>query len=338
MTTDSDRPVPTPAATGVGSLPGRDMAGALRVVFEVLAERPGVPFLPELPARGVGADLTGRGAVYLADLYAQVQPSGWRIADRPGRDHGRAVSFLSSDLDLLEEHTQGYTGPLKIQATGPWTLAATVELARGDKLLADRGAARDVAASLAEGLRRHVADIRRRVPGADVLLQLDEPALPGVLRGSVPTASGFGRLRAVDELVARAALTQVIEAAGVPVIVHCCAPDVPFDLVRGAGAAGLSFDLSLIPDKHDTVLGEAIEAGFTLFAGVIATLDPDSPPTYKTVLERLLGLRRLGFPGEVLARSLVVTPVCGLAGASPAWAAKALRIAVDTARGLEQVD
>src|SRR4051812_49947575 len=38
---------------------------------------------------------------------------------------------------------------------------------RGGSSLGDRGAARDVASALTEGVLAHVADVRRRVPGAD---------------------------------------------------------------------------------------------------------------------------------------------------------------------------
>ncbi len=85
-----------------------------------------------------------------------------------------------------------------MQVAGPWTLAATVERPRGDRLLADHGARRELAQALAEGVRGHVADLRRRVPGATLLVQVDEPVLPAVLAGQVPTASGFGRHRSVD--------------------------------------------------------------------------------------------------------------------------------------------
>lgn len=330
------------------------------MVMGELGERPGVPFLPELPQRGVGADMVGRGTALLVDLYAEVQPSGWRIADRPGRDHGRARSHLSSDLDLLEEYTQGYVGPLKIQAVGPWTLAAVVELPYGDKLLADTGAVRDIAESLAEGLRLHLADVRKRVPGAQVILQLDEPALPGVLRGSVPTASGFGSLRAVDESVMRELLRTVVEGVRVgdnasdaasstgtasvtPVIVHCCAPDVPFDTLRRAGVTGISFDMALLNERHDEVLGELIESQVLLWAGIVPSTDPVSAapgvmPSVKALTDRVLALRRLGFSGPRIAESVVVTPSCGLAGASPGWARRALKLGRDTARALEELD
>lgn len=328
---------PLPAGTGVGSLPGTDEAAALRLVFAELGERPGVPFLPELPNRGVGADMIGRTIALLVDMYAEVQPSGWRIVDRPGRDHGRALSHLSRDLDLLEEHAQGYSGPLKVQAGGPWSLAASVELQHGDKMLADPGAVRDLAASLAEGLTAHLSDLRKRVPGAQVLVQLDEPVLPWVLRGTVPTASGFGRLRAVEEQVARDTLRQVVEAVDAPVIVHCCAPDVPFSMLRAAGAAGIGFDFAQPLARADDDLGEAIEAGTVLFAGVVPSTDPiGTQPTVKSLLDQVLGLRRLGFAADRLAGSLAITPSCGLAGASPAWAARALRLCAQTARALEE--
>src|SRR5699024_5875561 len=122
------------------------------------------------------------------------------------------------------------------------TLAAGLEQTRGDRMLSDYGARRDLAESLAEGLAHHVGDVARRVPGAEVILQLDEPSLPTVLAGNVPTISGFGRLRAVDEDEARSLLQRVVDAAGVPVVVHCCAAGVPTSLVRRAGAIAVSVD------------------------------------------------------------------------------------------------
>jgi hypothetical protein len=183
-----------------------------------------------------------------------------------------------------------------------------------------------------------------------VILQLDEPVLPGVLRGTVPTASGFGRLRAIEENVARDVLRSVIEAADAPVIVHCCAPDVPFDSLRHAGAAGISFDLSLFlggqnPDKtadRETAFGELIEGGVRLFAGVVPSTDPAGPsaaaPSVTGLRDRVLALTRLGFPARQVADSVIVTPSCGLAGASPGWAGRALKLCRDTARALEEVD
>ncbi len=211
-------------------MPGEDAREAAKTVTGSFED---FPFLPELPARGPGADMIGRTAGMLVDLYARVEPSGWRISDRPGRDSRRARSWLGEDLDALEEFTQDYEGPLKVQAVGPWTLAAALELRNGEVALSDAGACRDLAGSLGEGLRLHLDEVRRRIPGARIVLQLDEPSLTSVLRGQVRTASGYRTHRAVDRQVVEAALRDVVGVhAGGPVVVHSCAPDVPFALLR----------------------------------------------------------------------------------------------------------
>jgi hypothetical protein len=91
----------------------------------------------------------------------------------------------------------GYSGPLAVTVTGPWTLAADLYLARGDRVLSDPGAVREVVQALAVAVGDHVAQVRRQVPGADVVVQLDEPLLAQVGAGVLPTFSGYSRLRAV---------------------------------------------------------------------------------------------------------------------------------------------
>ncbi|MEU4686380.1 methionine synthase [Streptomyces xinghaiensis] len=322
----------TAAATGVGSMPGGDAREAAKTVTGSLEA---FPHLPELPARGPGADMLGRTIGLLAELYAHVEPSGWRLTDRPGRDTRRARSWMGEDLDALEEFTQGFEGPLKVQAVGPWTLATGLELRGGEAVLSDAGACRDLAASLAEGLRGHLAEVRRRVPGAEVVLQLDEPSLTPVLSGRVRSASGYRTYNAVDRAVVEGALRGVFAAAGgAPVIVHSCAPEVPFALLRRAGAAGISFDFSLLTERDEEPIGEAVEGGTALFAGVVPGTDTAlSDPALSVMGVRTLW-RRLGLSPGSLARSVAVTPSCGLAGASPAYARSALAHCARAARSL----
>ncbi|MFR9797069.1 methionine synthase [Streptomyces sp. MS06] len=318
-------------ATGVGSMPGTDAREAAKTVTGSLED---FPFLPELPARGPGADMIGRTAGMLVELYARVEPSGWRIGDRPGRDTRRARSWLGQDLDALEEYTQDYRGPLKVQAVGVWTLAAALELRNGEAALSDPGACRDLAASLAEGLRQHLAEVRRRIPGARVVLQLDEPSLTAVLRGRVRTASGYRTHRAADRQTVEEALRDLAAVHDGPVVVHSCAPDVPFALLRRAGADAVSFDAALLTERDDEVIGEAVEAGTRLFAGVVPGTDgPLSDPAGSVLGVRTLW-RRLGLPPGLLAEAVTVTPACGLAGASPAYARRVLAHCVRAARSL----
>ncbi|MFE9927562.1 methionine synthase [Streptomyces sp. NPDC005533] len=321
----------TAGATGIGSLPGGDAREAAKTVTGSFEE---FPYLPELPARGPGADMIGRSLGLLVDMYAHVEPSGWRISDRPGRDSKRARSWLGEDLDALEEFTQGYTGKLKVQAVGPWTLAAALELHGGEAMLQDAGACRDLAGSLAEGLRDHLADVRKRIPGADIVLQFDEPSLTAVLLGRVRSASGYRTYRAVDRQVVEGTLRELFAVHAGDVIVHSCAPEVPFGLLRRAGATGVSFDFSLLTEREDDAIGEAVEGGAQLFAGVVPGTDgPLSDPAGSVMGVRKLW-RRLGLAPGTLAESVVVTPSCGLAGASPAYARAVQAHCVRAARSL----
>jgi methionine synthase II (cobalamin-independent) len=319
------------SVTGVGSYPGGDPAETLRFV---LGELPDLPHLPELPARGPGADMIGRTAGLLVDLAVGLQPSGWRFADHPGRDTSRAHGYLAQDLDTLEELAGEVEGPFKIQVAGPWTLAASIETRSGERALADPGAVRDLTASLAEGIAAHVQDVRRRLPRATVLLQLDEPSLPGVLAGTVPTASGFSRIRTVEAPLAEDALRRVIEAAGAFAIVHGCAPRVPYGLLRAAGAKAVSVDASLIRDED--AIGEAVEAGTGFLMGVAPGRDAGLPKPERSVAPVRELWRRLGFSPKSLAESVVLTPACGLSGATPSYARGVLRHCRAAARILRE--
>jgi methionine synthase II (cobalamin-independent) len=303
-------------------MPGTDPAEAARIV---LGELPDLPYLPELPARGPGADLIGRTAALLPGLPVETTPAGWRLARNPGRDLRRAHDLLERDLDAIEEAAAGYQGPLKVQACGPWTLAASLELpASQDVALADHGAVADLTASLAEGLGAHVAEVRRRVPGATVLVQLDEPSLPAVLAGSVPTASGWRRFPPVEDGPAADALGTALAATGGFGLVHCCAAPVPFAIIRAAGAHAVYVDLALLQGAQLDALAEAVDAGTGIFAGAVHPLDFERHQG-RVLAKRIIDIwRRLGLPLAGAPRQVVIAPACGLAGASPDQATAAL--------------
>lgn len=326
-------------ATGIGSFPGSEEGDYAEAVRVVLGELPDLPHVPEVPGRGVHAAMTGRGLAVMAGLAADLQPAGWRLTDASGADHRRAKSLLAQDLDTVEELAQGIGGTFKTQVVGPWTLAATVEKPRGDKLLSDHGARRELAQGLAEGVRIHLADLRRRLRDVERwIVQIDEPALASVIGGKVPTASGFGRHRRVDLPEASAHLEWVIAAiveAGGEAWVHSCAPETPWSLVAGAGATGLSADLSMLGTGDVDVFAEALEGGRTAALGVVPSTDPEGRPSDAPVTERVQRwLDMLGLDPEVVSERLVITPTCGLAGATPDWARQALVLSRTVAANL----
>ncbi len=332
----TERPAfPAGIATGMGSLPGTDPAEAAAVVF---GELPDLPHLAELPARGPGADMIGRSAALLVDVPVELAVSGWRLADRPGIDVRRARDFLARDLDALTDAADGYAGRLKLQVTGPWTLAAGLELRRGERAVRDPGASRDLAQSLAEGLRLQLAEVRRRVPGAEILVQLDEPSLPAVLAGRIRQASGLGTLRAVAEPDVRSALADVIAGVDAQVLVHCCAPEPPMELFRTAGAAAIAIDLSLLTEADDDTIGTLVEAGTRLVLGVVPGTDGPLPTAAELVGAPRRLWHRLGFRPEDLADTVSLSPSCGLAGASPDHARAVLALVRAAARYLAEPD
>ncbi len=340
----SDAQVAAGAATGVGSMPGTRMREALAAVRDLL---PDLPHLPELPHRGPGADLIGRGSALLVDLPVELQPHGWRLVDHPGRDARQAGSYLRSDLDDLAETFDGYAGPLKVQVTGPWTLAASLWLPRGERALTDPGARRDLIGSLADGVALHMDSVRAAVPGARLVVQVDEPSLPTALAGRLPTASGYGLVRALDIVEAEQGLAAVIEAihaAGGASAIHSCAAEVPIGLLRRTGTQAIGVDLALVTTAAWEELGEAVEAGVRLWAGAVPSAPaaasaerPDGLPSDSAVVDAVRRpWRGLGLASPWLEQ-VVVTPTCGLAGASPDAVRAILRRAVAAARALADV-
>ncbi|MEU4314921.1 methionine synthase [Nocardia sp. NPDC024068] len=325
---------PVGVATGVGSWPGTDPREAAAVI---VGELPGLPHLVELPDRGVGADMIGRVSALLVDMRFDLTPRGYRLAARPGSASRRAHDLLRTDLDALQEawENAGLRGAgrtVKVQAAGPLTLAAQVELPGGHRVLTDRGAVRDLAGSLAEGLAAHIAEIGARLE-AEVVVQLDEPLLGQVLEGSLRGASVLNTVAAVPEPEALSLLDSVLDQQRVPTLVHTCASPPPLAFLGRSSATALGFDLATVSGTAALdALGEALDRGKYLVLGLVPATRPAPPPAWREIAEpgvRLID--RLGFPRSELARRMLVSPACGLAGAQPDWARDALRLASDTA-------
>ena len=310
------------------------MDQAISLVFDTM---PDLPHLPELPARGAGADMIGRTAAALVEMHVDLQPAGWRLVPRAGLEERQASAMLERDVDALLP-VADFDGTVKVQLVGPWTLCAQLELPRGGKVLADRGATRDVVSALAETAQAHIAEVRRRLPAADVVLQLDEPSLPTVLAGVVPTESGFGRIPARETPDVVAGLAEAVSRAEVPVVVHCCAADPPIGLIQQTGATAVSFDLGLVAGRLDLdQVGESVDRGLALWLGVVPSIGPGVPPAVRDVLAPVRDLwSRLGFDTDRLPEVVTLTPACGLAGSSLGWARSAMRLVVQAARALSE--
>ena len=313
-------------AAGIGSLPGEDMGAALRMVFETT---PDVVALPELPARGVGADMIGRTAAMLSGLGVDLQPAGWRLTDSAGVDHRRAVSLLRRDLDDLEEQAQEFTGIVKFALAGPWTMAALVERPRGDKVLADHGARRELAQSLAAGVGDLLTELRRRLPNIDWWLQLDEPLLAPVLAGAIDTASAWSKHRSVDPASAAEALNEFADLAPVVGLHWCGRAD--FSLMQRTRLGAVSLDVAALGSADFDGVSAWLEGGRQVWWGAVPTHEPDVVHPLDRHADALFRVfEMLGLDADLLLGGLV-TPACGLGTWSAMPAQQVLRQVVRVA-------
>lgn len=305
----------------------------------VVGELHTLTHLVELPARGVGADTIGRAGAMLVDIGMDTVPRGYRIASGRSAVLRRAVSFLDEDVDALEEAwdkagLRGGSRTVKVQATGPITLAAHLELANGHRAITDPGAVRDLAGSLAEGIAAHRDTVARRL-GATVVVQLDEPSLPAALAGRLSGVSGLSSVHPIDEPLAKSLLDEVVATIGGEVALHCCAPDLPWNTLRRSALAGVSVDVATLTVKDLDGIGEFVESGRVVMLGVVPAVAPAQTPSVEQVTTLAASITdRLGFPREVLRDRIGITPACGLGGATAEWARMAVELVQKVADGI----
>lgn len=333
----------------LGPWPGTRLLEAQTTVVGELSAVPegvrGLPALVQLPQRGPGAESLGRAAAVLSQLPAEIGPHGWKLADRPGADQARAEALLRESVEALAVAAHGWEGPLVVPLRGPWSVASALYLARGDRVLSDRGAVRELTASLAEGLGDLLAAVRGAVPGAQPVVVLREPLLPDVLGGTVATFSGHGRLPAVEGEVAAAALAEVVGAArghgAVSVVGHAgsrfASRSVTALARSGADAVGVAVAGLRSPQWEQ--LAALVEDGRSLWLGLPRPRHGRRVEVSE-IADAVSGpWRAVGLPAEGMADLVVHADGASASGGdlvmdNPQTARAALTTAVEVARHL----
>jgi methionine synthase II (cobalamin-independent) len=321
--------------TGTGSWPGTVARPAAEVVVGELGSA--LTHLVELPARGVGADVIGRAGALLVDVAIDTVPRGYRVAARPGAVTRRAVSLLDEDIDALEEAWEiaglrGSGRPVKLQAPGPITLTAELELSNGHRAITDLGAVKDITASLAEGVAAHRASVSRRLD-APVVVQFDEPLLPAAIAGHLSGVTAFSPVAAIDETLATSMLDTCAAAAGAEVSVHCCGSGLPWKVLQQSAIRALSVDAETLQAVDLEAIAEFVDSGRVVVLGVVAASTPARRPVVEEVAAAVVAVTdRLGFARAALRDRIGVSPACGLAAATPLWARTAIGLARQAAQ------
>lgn len=299
-----DRTLPVGLSTGIGHLPHCDPGDAVEFV---LRHNPRLPAAPSLPARSrregmVAQAASGIQGVIVHDdgtldldlsLVDPEAPLG--DLDFTGEAYGGLRAFLTAVADR--------DGPIKVSITGPVTLGVALHAAGLDA---------DVAFAVAgSAVRRRAAaladHVLRRVPQAQLVMFVDEPAMAGLTEQGFP----IGPTEGVDLVSGAMAVVEHVAVTGL----HCCAP-ADYRLLLGTGPRILSVPVDGGIDRHAGLLADHLDRGGWVAWGAVPTDGPVG-----TTVERLW--RRLsalwcdlsadGCDPTLLRTNALVTPVCGLA-------------------------
>lgn len=314
------------SATAIGSFPGTDVREVARIVA---GELPDFPVIPELPKRGPGSDMIGRTVGILSgtanEWAAETTPTGWRLAGNATTNlttaTRKAQAFLREDLDTAEEIWSSHDGPIKIAMAGPWALASCLELPNGNLVISDLGAVRDLVQAYDESATALMGHLQRRLPHAQIVVQLDEPTAHSVVTGQIPTQSGLANHSAVDSEDVRQALSKVITTlhrADAQVVVHTCDVRPPIDLLLHSKADGIALDFTALAHepRFDEAIGRMIDSGCTLIAGIVDVRPTSFYERRQSIVNEsinilLARMSRIGFPIEEIVDRLAISPGCG---------------------------
>lgn len=262
--------LPSWTTTGVGSLPHD--SGAEAVEYLTLAY--GIPFCPQLPRRD--GDMVGEW------LGEPVGRPGWT----PARTRDAPAAW-ETFLERLATDPPAH-GVVKLQVTGPVTLACAIDRAAEDPALGAASATRaaEIAPWLAADVTARVARVEQL--GLGVLLVVDEPAL--ALCGVPGIETVWEPLRALS---------------GAWGLHLCC--EVPWDIVDAARPDLLSLDLAFtqVGERAADGLRAIADRGGWIAWGAIAAHRPEYA---------LHGVRRVTAALEAVPQAAgrsLLTPSCG---------------------------
>lgn len=328
-------------ATALGEWPGTDPFEAARTIRGELGA-PHLPHLASLPHRGPGSDAVGRTAAALVDLPVDHQLHGWRLVARPGQDHRRAVSALSTDINVLGDVIGAESVPnaeIKVHLRGPLSLAANLHLHSGERALLDPGARREIYESLAAGAAALLRRVAEAAGNAPVHLQLDEPDVGLVLAGAIPTSSGYRTLRAVPAREVAGAwdlIRDATQGTGGELVIALPAEDNALEAFALSSADGAALRVGALTAGLWEQIAGFLEGDRALWAGVLDPAGGQLPEVSRLVQALTRPWRGLGLPYHRLGQ-VRVTPTAGLAEVDPARAQSILHRLTQTADALNEV-
>lgn len=296
--------LPVGLATGIGHLPHCDPSDAVEFV---LRHTPRLPFAPSLPARSLREAMVAQASTGIAGIT--VHGDGSLVIDEAAMDPeapfsdpdfaGDAYVGLRAFLTAMADRD----GPIKVSLTGPVTLGVALHAAGVEVDLAFT-----VAGAVVRRRARALVDhVMRRVPQAQLVVFVDEPAMARLTEPGFPIGPSEG----VDLVSGTLAVIERDAITGL----HCCEP-ADYRLLLGAGPRILSVPVDGGIERHAGIVGDHLDRGGWIAWGAVPTDGPVGP-TVERSWRRLSGVWRdlsaEGCDPVLLRTQAIITPVCGLA-------------------------
>jgi len=337
-------------ATGIGSLPHKDVEAALDLVFKYT---PQIPFWPQLPKRDIREGMVAQFSENLPCL--KVARDGLFFSSLEGKDKELEKFYehiISGDIDYFKISSDFALGLhkfyqrleksdlkdiefIKCQITGPFTFAASIQGEGGSALLHDGVLMQAILKGLSMKALWQIKFFQKF--GKKIILFLDEPYL-GCF-GSAYTPINRG-----DVVKGLSELTEGIKSEEVLLGIHCCGntdwsifTEVETLDIINFDAFGFLERLVLYADNLEGFL----KRGGILCWGIVPTQEFTDKETVDSLIARIKegvnALTRKGIDKDLLLDNLLISPACGLGTLDTRKSEKIFQLLLDVSFSIRKI-
>jgi len=311
-------------ATGVGSLPHKDVDLALDLIFKSVPE---APFWPQLPKRDVREGMVVQFSENLPGLKITKEGLSFNQKDKEKELEIFYDRLIAQDIDYFKITSDFALGLhkfyqrlekadlkdiefIKLQVTGPFTFAASIKDDLGAALLHDPVFMQVIIKGLIMKALWQIKLFRKF--GKKIILFFDEPYL-GCF-GSAYTPINRG-----DVVKGLTEIAEGIKSKDVLVGLHCCGNTDWSIFTDTTSIDIINFDAFSFLDKlilYTDNLKGFLQRGGILCWGIIPTQEFSGRETAAFSIKKIqVGIEAFGKKGldkELILRNLIISPSCGL--------------------------
>jgi hypothetical protein len=292
-------------ATGIGSLPHKDIEAALALIFKYV---PQIPFWPQLPKRDVREGMIAQFSENLPCL--KVAREGLFFSSLEDREKGLEIFYehiIAEDMDYFKISQDFALGLYKFYQRLKKT--ASIKDDKGIALLHNQVFMQAILKGLMMKALWQIKFLQKF--GKKIILFIDEPYLAAF-------GSAYTPINREEVVKGLEELTSAVKSADVLVGVHCCGntdwsifTDVQAIDVINFDAFGFLERFILYADN----LKKFLERGGIICWGIVPTQEFTGKETTELLLKKIKDgvevLAKKGIDKELLLDQLLITPSCG---------------------------